>query len=406
MTEEVRLKGFSKRAPLKEVTAWMDQTIRPLGVERVPFRDAADRVIAEDIIASRSVPAFARAAMDGYAVRAASVPGALTVSAELTAADQADRALAEGQAIRIMTGAAIPDGADAVVMVEDTRIEGDRVEIGIATAAGRHILKVGEDILQGTTVLKAGRRLRPQDVAMLVQAGALEVAVRRKPRVVILPTGTELLSTGRTPAGSQVVESNSFMLEVLARRDGADPVLHPIVEDDMGRIAEVMTESRADVLVVTGGSSIGREDFAPVVANNVGEVAFHGIALKPGSSTGIGRVGATWVVLGPGYPVAAFVAWELVVAPLLARLLGTPRRWPYARTQARLAEGYRKKAGRTEFVRVTVEWPDGGIAQPVATVLPGGSAILSTLTAGDGFLLLDDEDGPLSAGDEVIVHLF
>ncbi len=404
MTEEVRLKGFSNRAPLDDVLGWIRAHVRPLGVERITFRSAEDRVLAQDVISRVNVPAFRRAAMDGFAVRTADLPGTLSIVGELTAAKQAEHALVPKTAVRVMTGARIPDGADAVVMVEHATTEGQQVGIAAAVPPGQHILRVGEDIADGEPVLTAGRWLKPQDLAMAVQAGALEFTVRRKPRVLIMPTGSELLKTGETPGASQIVESNTFMLEALARRDGAEPLLHPIVLDDRDAMKAVMRDSGADVLLVSGGSSVGREDFAPVVANEIGDVAFHGVALKPASSTGVGRIGNTWVILGPGYPVAAYVAWDLIVRPLIFRLLGTAERWPYRTTTARLAAPYAKRAGRTEIVRVEIQ--RNGDSLPTATVLPGGSAILSTLTRGSGFLCLPDAQGPLETGDNVEVHLF
>ena len=402
MTDEVRLKGFSRRAPLADLLAWIDEQVQPLGVERVAFRDAYDRVLAEDVLSRVNVPSFARAAMDGYAVRSADTPGTLALRGDLMAADQAAVPIGEREAMRVMTGARIPDGADAVVMVEHATVADEQVEVQDPSAVGKHILRVGEDIEAGRLVLENGRRLRPQDLSMLVQAGALEVTVRRRPRVMILPTGTELLPTGERGDSNQVVESNSFMLEALARRDGAEAFKHPITPDDPETLRQIMQDCRADVLVVSGGSSVGKEDFAPVIANEIGQVAFHGVALKPASSTGIGRIGQTWVVLGPGYPVAAYVAWDLVVRPLINRLLGTPDRWPYETITAELYAPYNKRVGRTEIVRVKLE--DG--VPPRVTVLPGGSAILSTLTDGDGFLCLPDALGPLEAGAAVDVHLY
>ncbi len=402
MTEEVRLKGFSRRAPLADFLSWIDAQVTPLGTERVPFRDAYDRILAQDVLSKVSVPSFRRAAMDGYAIRAHDVPGTLALRGELMAADSARAPVGPGEAMRVMTGARIPDGADAVVMVEHAKLDQERVDIASATTPGKHILRVGEDIEAGKPVLERGRRLRPQDLAMLVQAGALEVTVRRRPQVMILPTGTELLPTGERAEGSQVVESNSFMLQALARRDGAEAYLHPIAPDDREQMKAIMQSCRADVLVVSGGSSVGKEDLAPVVANEVGEVAIHGLALKPASSTGIGRIGNTIVVLGPGYPVAAYVAWDLVVRPVINRLLDTPDRWPYEVVTAVLDAPYPKRRGRIEVVRVVLNDDE----PPLATVLPGGSAILSTLTAGDGFLCLPEELGPLAAGDPVDVHLY
>ena len=422
MTEEVRLKGFQRRAPLSDVLAWIEAEVSPLGSERVTFRDAIGRVLAEDVIATRNVPSFPRAAMDGYAVRAADVPGTLALRGELVAAAQPTRGLGEGETVRVMTGARIPAGADAVVMVEHATaktaagepVDGAEADVDAvaqvsterSASSGQHILRIGEDVDKGSTVLTAGRWLRPQDVAMLVQAGALEVTVRRRPRVVIAPTGTELVATGRPTEGSQVVESNAFMLAELARRDGADPILHPIIRDDLATLEAAMVSSRADVLLLTGGSSVGREDLTPVVARRTGDVAFHGIALKPASSTGLARIGDTHVVLGPGYPVAAYAAWDLVVRPLVLKLLGTADRWPYATTRGVMVDPYPKKVGRSEFVRVVMARAENDDRPAQVRVLPGGSAILSTLTRGDGFLLLPDEQGPLRSGDAVDVHLF
>ncbi|MEM7675194.1 MAG: gephyrin-like molybdotransferase Glp [Myxococcota bacterium] len=401
MTEEVRLKGFGRRAPYREVYDWLQTAVTPLGVERVSFREAVGRVLAQDVRARGDVPRFARAAMDGYAVRARDIPGALRLQGELMAADSSEHGVKAHHTLRIMTGARIPDDADAVVMVEHATVEGDIVRFDSPTPAGQHILRVGEDIADGQVILPAGRRLRPSDTAMLVQAGVFEVAVRRRPRIVILPTGTELQPVGVPLTANQVPETNSFMLEALAHRDGAEPVLHPIVHDDVDTLRRAMVSSGADILLLSGGSSVGSEDYAPVIANEVGQVAFHGIALKPGSSTGIGRIGSTWVVLGPGYPVAAFTAWELLVRPLIFALLGTADRWPYPKRKGRMAAAYKKRPGRTELARVVLN--DGD--PPLVTPLPGGSALLSTLTNADGFLLLDDDTGPLNVGDEVTVHV-
>jgi molybdopterin molybdotransferase len=397
---DVRMKGFAKRSRVSEAHALIEQRVQQLGVERVPFSSAFDRVLAEDVLANRNVPEHPKSAMDGYAVRAADLPGTLEVIGEIKAAEQLGKVVGEKQAVRIMTGAKVPDGADTVVMAEDSRLEGDRVTIAIAPQAGQHILRTGEDLEAGKPVLTAGRRLRPQDVSMLVTVDALEVAVRRRPRVRIVPTGTELVRAGTRATGSEVVESNSFMLQGLAVRDGAEPILHPIVRDDPALLERALREPGADVIVMTGGSSVGKEDFGPVVMRRIGELPIHGVHAKPASPTGIGFLGSTAVVLAPGYPVASYVAWDLFVRPIVQRLLGVPMHWPYARTKARLAKPFKKPEEQTMIVRVVLG--DDG----VATALPGGAALLSTITRAAGFVLAPEGVGEIAAGAEVDVHLY
>ena len=293
---DVRMKGFKSRASVIEARTLICERTAPLGLERVPFRTAGGRILAEDVVADRNVPPHDRSAMDGYAVRAEDVLAAtdsavtLKVIGEIKAAEQLEKRVAAGEAVRVMTGAKIPDGASAVIMVEDTEDGGDTVVIKRSASDGQHILKTGEDLMANKPVLSAGRTLRPQDISMLVTVGALEVAVQRKPRVRIVPTGTELVRAGQKPTGSEVVESNSFLLEGLALRDGADPVLHPIVQDDRETLTRVLTEPGADLIVVTGGSSVGKEDYAPVIVRELGELPIHGVHVKPASPTGIGFI--------------------------------------------------------------------------------------------------------------------
>ena len=401
---DVRMKGFTKRTSVTDAWALIEARVGPLGSERVPFRSALGRILAEDVTADRNVPPHPRSAMDGYAVRSADLPGTLEVLGELMAAEVFEGTLGRGQAMRIMTGAKVPDGADCVVMVEDTRAEEDRVVIDGAAAPGQHILQTGEDLREGKVVLARGRRLRPQDLSMLVTVSALEVLVRRRPRVRIIPTGTELVRAGVRPTGSQVVESNSHMLEALALRDGAEVAVHPIVSDDRELLARALQEPGADVVVVTGGSSVGLEDYAPVVVRELGELPIHGIAVKPASPTAIGFLGRTAVVLAPGFPVASFVAWDLFVRPILQRLAGAPVRLPYEKTRVRLTQPYEKPPQRVDVARVVLHPSSDGPA--LASVLPGGAALLSTVTRADAFLLLEAGTGRFEAGTELDAHLY
>lgn len=405
-TADVRMKGFGKRASVEEVVALIEARVRPLAPERIPFRTCAGRVLAEDIVAPRDVPPHPRAAMDGYAVRAADVPGTLTIAGEVTAAGRFEGRVGPSQAVRIMTGAPVPAGADQVVMVEETSADGGRVTVRAPAKPGQHVMETGADLRAGQAVLGRGRRLRPADIAMLASVGALEVAVHRRPRVRIVPTGNELVPPGTRPEGSQVVESNASMLEALAVRDGGEPTIHPIVPDDPALLRRAIggeLES-AEVVVVTGGSSVGREDYPPVVLREIGELPIHGVDVRPASPTGVGFIGETVVILAPGYPVASYVAWDLFVRPAVQRLAGAPVALPYPTTAATLGREHHKPRSRLEVLRVTLhEGPEGG---RIATVLPGGAGLLSTLTRADGFVLFPAGADQFSEGAPVEVHLY
>ncbi len=403
MSKDVRMRGFQSRSTVDEVNAVIDERVGPLGTERLPFNLALGRILAEDIRAIANVPPHRKSAMDGYAVRAADTPGKLEVVGELMAADRFDGTVGAKQAVRIMTGAKVPDGADAVVMVEKTTLEGRTVDVQADLREGNHVLAIGEDLTEGAVVLADGRRLRPQDVAMLVSVGALEVSVRRRPRVRLIPTGTELVRVGAPNPEKKVVESNSFMLQALAERDGAEVILHPIVLDDKEALRAAMVEPGADLIVMTGGSSVGAEDLGPVVAREIGELPVHGVHMKPGSPTGVGFIGGTPIVLSPGYPVAAMVAWDMFARRIVQRLAGATVRLPYPSIRAKLAAPHKKPEGRTELQRATVEHTPEG---PVATVIRGGAALLSTATRAAGFIVMPNGVAQLDAGAEVDVHLY
>jgi molybdopterin molybdotransferase len=403
-TEDVRMKGFGARASVAEVLSLIAQRVQPLPSERIPFSRALGRSLAETIIPTADVPAFDKSAMDGYAVRAADLPGRLTVVGELMAKDQASASLAPQSAVRVMTGAAIVPGADAVVMVEDTRTEGSLVIIDKAVSPGTHVLRRGEDLGAGRPILRPPRRLRPQDLAMLATVSALEPAVRRRPRVRIVPTGNELVPIGTTARGSEIVESNSFMLRAMAERDGAEVEIHPIVADDAARLRRVLEAPGADLVVVTGGSSVGKQDLGPVVVREAGQLLIHGIHVKPASPTGFGFVGETAVLLAPGFPVASFVAWDLFGREIVERMLGLPPALPYPTRTAKLGKALEKPEGRTDLVRVTLRSDSEGAA--VLTPIPGGAALLSTTTAADGFVLLPAGRARFEAGEVLLVHLY
>ncbi|MBI4818781.1 MAG: hypothetical protein HY791_21100 [Deltaproteobacteria bacterium] len=407
MRADVRMKGFSARTRAADAQRLLADRVPPLSVETIPFRRAHGRFLASPVISDRDVPAEAKSAMDGFAVRSADLPGTLLVVATLMAADRPDLELGAGQAARIMTGARVPSGADTVVMVERTKLSGDSVEIAHTQPSGTNILARGEDFAKGQVVVPKGRRLRPQDVAMAVSAGTLELEVRRRPKVLIIPTGNELVPVG-TPSAGKIVESNSYMLEALAERDGAEVSLHPIVRDRPEQLRDTLLSAEADLIVVTGGSSVGQEDFGPMVVREIGELPVHGIEIRPASPTGIGFIPAAnapekVVVLAPGFPVASLVAWDFFARRALMAMLGADPALPYKTVSARLAEGVTKPDRRLELPRVLLSASESG---PIARIQHGGAALLSTATLGDGFLELPEGRAEFPAGTPLTVHLY
>ncbi|MCI0703151.1 MAG: molybdopterin molybdotransferase MoeA, partial [Planctomycetia bacterium] len=277
---DVRMRGFRDRAEVDAVLALLDSRTVPLAGETVSLRESAGRVLAEALVSEVDVPGFPRAAMDGFAVRAEDTFGAdaynplpLVLIGESLPAKPFTGEVQPGQAVRIMTGAPIPTGADAVLMAEVAQVEANgRVLAREPVSPGRHVGRVGEDVAKGSSVLPAGRLLRPQDVGLLASIGSSTVQVIRQPRVAILVTGNELLPPGAKPEGFKIVDSNSPMLEALAARDGAEVLPVRYLRDDYNSVRDAIRDTDADVILVSGGSSVGAEDHAPRAVAELGEL--------------------------------------------------------------------------------------------------------------------------------------
>jgi molybdopterin molybdotransferase len=401
------MKGFRDRAEVGEVLAVLAERLRPLPAEDVALPEAAGRVLAADVVAEVDVPGFDRAAMDGYALRGEETFGAgpynplefLVVGESLPGRPFAGQ-VASGQAVRIMTGAPLPEGADAVLQAEAAEEAGGRLRVSEAVPPARHVGRRGEDVAAGTTVLQAGRVLRPQDVGVLASVGASPVSVRQRPRVAILVTGDELLPVGSRPKGYQIVDSNSVMLAALVRRDGG--LVEPIqrVPDRREAVAEALTRSAVEVVLVSGGSSVGQEDHAPRVLAELGELRFHGLALRPAGPTGLGFLGGRPVFLLPGNPVSCLCAYDLFAGPALRRLGGRRMEPPYRTAVLPLAKKLVSVVGRVDYVRVTVR--DGQI-EPLAT---SGASVLSSTTRADGYVLVPRDSEGCPPGERVLVFLY
>jgi molybdopterin molybdotransferase len=408
---DVRMRGFTTRADVEPVIALVRDLARPLGPEEVLLDAAAGRVLATDAAAPRAVPAFARAAMDGYALRGEETFGATDYS-PLTFRLLGDAlpgrpfsgTVGPGAAVRIMTGAPLPAGADAVVMAEyaseGSDPAGAEVSVTEPVAPGRHVGQVGEDIEAGQLLLGAGRVLRPQDVGLLASVGLARVPVIRQPVVRLVITGDELVSPGAVPAGAQIVDSNSLMLEALVRRDGGIPRRDPIVPDRPEAVAAALLDPAGDVVVVSGGSSVGAEDHAPVIVAKHGELLVHGVAMRPSSPFGFGRLDGRLVFLLPGNPVSCLCAYDFFAGPAIRRLGGRNPDWPHRRTRARLAAKIASALGRVDYVRVKLG------EQGVEPLAISGASILSSTTRADGFVIVPRDSEGHAAGDDVTVYLY
>ena len=404
---DVRMRGFAERADVEDVERFLAAHTSVLAAERVPLSDVVGRVLTEDVRAAEPVPSFARSAMDGYALRGEDSFGASDydpIAFEVIGLALPGRAfegcVTKGSAVRIMTGAPLPAGADAVVMAEVASERDGRVFVREPVAPRKNVGAIGEDVKAGEVVLRAGRRLRPQDAGLLAAIGVANARCVRRPRVALIVTGDELLPAGSVPSGHRIVDSNSVVLRALVVRDGGVVLPFEILPDQSERIRNALADTEADVLLVSGGSSVGQEDHAPRLVAELGSLDFHGVAMRPSSPAGVGRVHSRWVFLLPGNPVSCLCAYEFFAGPTIRALGGRSRAWPHRRVRVPLARKISSQVGRVDYVRVAIE---GGKAVPLATA---GASILSSTVRADGCVLVPRSLEGMAEGAEVEVLLY
>lgn len=391
--------------PVGEALATVCGAARVLGAERVGLAAALGRVAAEDVRSTRAVPAAANSAMDGYAVRhadLATLPARLRIVAVEPAGTVVDRAVEPGTAIKLFTGSVVPVDADTVVKVEDTQASGDVVVVRAAPARGANVRAAGEDIAAGSTVVARGTPLGPADVGVLASVGCATVLVHRRPTVAIVSTGSELVEVDEVPGPGQVVNSNAYTLAAAACAAGATATVLPIVRDREADIhASLLEASRADVVLTSGGVSVGDLDLVKDALDALGvERLFWQVAQKPGKPLAFGRLGDRLVFGLPGNPVSALVCFHLYVRPALRRLQGH-RRLHAPLVEASLARSVRKAKALTEFVRVQLAWTDDGW---IATPLPSqSSGVLTALGSGAALLVGPPALDELPAGGRYAV---
>lgn len=405
--DDVRMRGFHERATVGQVCEWLDAKCRKFGLEEVSPASAFGRVLGSPVISSLDVPSFDRSAMDGFAVRGAETTGAgdyNLLNLRLIGQSLPGRPFAgevvSGTAVRIMTGAPIPAGANAVLPAEFAREVGERVELSVAIAPGRNIGRRGEDVAAGQTVLESGRRLRPQDIGLLASIGIRTVSVVKRPRVRVLATGDELATPGEHREPFQIFDSNSPTLLALIARDGGDLESARRVPDDRAAISAALTEPGADIILVSGGSSVGAEDHAPSVLSEVGALPIHGVAMRPSSPTGIGHIGDVLVFLLPGNPVSCLCAYDFFAGRAIRQLGGRSSDWPYRRRRAIVGSKVVSSVGRVDYCRVRIE------SERVEPISTSGASILSSTTRAAGFVIVPAELEGYAPGAEVEVFLY
>lgn len=407
--DDVRMRGFAHRHTVEAALAWLDAQLGPPRTEILPLRMAASRVLAAPVVSDVDVPGFDRATMDGYAVIAESTEGAtsynrlpLVVIGDSLPGIPFRGAVGIGQGVRIMTGAPLPPGCDAVLPAEwADHVAATQATVSAlaAVSPGKHVGRRGEDIVRGTTLFHPGRVLRPQDLGVLSSAGVGEVRVCSRPRVRLVVTGNELLPSGSQPHGYRVVDANGPMLAALVERDGGLVDFPGLVPDENDAILDAL-QADADVIVVSGGSSVGIEDLAPAILGRHGDLAIHGIAMRPSSPTGLGRLGDRLVLLLPGNPVSCLCAYDVFAGRAIRALGGRTKAWPYRPMRANLARKISSPIGRMDYVRVRVV--DGAV-EPLAV---GGASVLSSTTRADGFVIVPDDSEGWAPGAEVDVWLY
>ncbi len=393
---------------IDEARARVLAAVSPLPTEVVPVADALDRVLAEDVVAAADVPAFANSAVDGFAVRAHEGAASYALVGESRAGRPSSAEVGPGEAVRISTGAALPAGAEGVVMLERSAEPGDgTVALDAGARTGDHVRGAGEDVRAGATVLRAGTLLGPTEIGVAVVAGRGELRCARRPRVAVLATGDELRPPG-TPLGpGELHDSNSVGLAALARRAGAEVVLRRAVGDTPEATRAAVAEARAaiaaalgqaDVLVLSGGVSVGPHDHVkPALEAEGVRQGFWRVALRPGKPTWFGTRGEQLVFGLPGNPVSAMVCFLLFARPALRALVGAPAGVP--RGRARLAVAIPRHPDRDECVRVTLR---DGIADPTGAQ---GSHRLTSMLGADAYALVLRGAGEAAAGEEVDVEL-
>ncbi|MBV7436049.1 molybdopterin molybdotransferase MoeA [Aeromonas sp. sif2416] len=402
--------GFDTGAllPLSDALQGMlDQLACCCDSEQLPLPEALDRILAEEIVSPLSVPPFDNSAMDGYAVRLADLAAGapLAVAGKAFAGQPYQGDWPAGHCIRIMTGAPVPEGTEAVVMQEEAQVEGELVRFLTQPRPGQNIRRRGEDLAEGARVLAVGLRLSPRELPLLASLGIASVRVRHPLKVAIFSTGDELKPVGTPLAHGDIYDSNRYGVKAMLARLGCECLDLGIIPDDPAQLRAAFLEAdrEADALITTGGVSVGEADFTKQLLEELGEIGFWKLAIKPGKPFAFGRLPNAWFFGLPGNPVSAMVTFDQLVKPALARLAGQTLAAPL-RLAATVTEPLKKSPGRLDFQRgILTQGPNG---LEVRSTGSQDSGVFSSLSRANCYIVLEQERGKVAAGETVTVEPF
>lgn len=404
----VRFRGFQKLTPLDEALKLFLEAakIKKPKTTVVPLDSALNRVLAEDIIAPNDAPRFDRSAVDGYAVKAEDTFEASQFKPKILKITLSDE-IREKQAKPVWTGNPVPKGANAIIMLENTKKINGEIEVWMPVTPGENISRRGEDVKKGETALKAGILLKPQHLGLLAALGVSQVRVFEKPKVAILATGDELADFGSNLSEGKVFETNRLTLSALCRELGAEPIDLGIAKDDASEILEKIKTGleKADIIITTGGTSVGVSDLVPETVNKIGKpgVIVHGIAMRPAMPTALAVIDDKPIIILSGNPVAAMIGFEVFAKPLILRILGVKGKIG-CMVKAKMTKKVATALGRKTFVRVRVfQSGEEILAEPISAK---GSGLISTMTRANGYIIVPENREGLKESEPVLVHLF
>ncbi len=408
-------KGFKKLTdPDQALKLFMDNVnISPRGIELVDIRDALNRVLSEDIISPTDSPPFNRAAMDGYAVRSVDVSGAsetnpirLRVIGESKTGEPFKGVVREGEAVRIDTGAEMPEGADAVVMVEYTRRSGDYIDVYRAVAPYQNVSLKGEDVRKGDMVAYAGIPLTPFDLAAIASLGIRKVKVYSRPRIAIASVGNELVEIGSDLGEGQIVETNRLMIKGMISEYPIKIVDYGILKDEVNDLRNFFLDAvdKSDLIIAMGGTSMGKGDLVAKVLMEIGNIIVHGVALYPARPVILASIKGKPVIGLPGYPVAAAIAMHVFGRPIVESLCGISGYRIDSRFKGVLSRRAPSRLGLRHYARGRLKFKDGKIIiEPVAM---GGAGVLTSLSLADGYIIVPEDREGYEAGEEAELILY
>jgi molybdopterin molybdotransferase len=402
-----RLKGFKKLTNIDTALSNFLEKLKPktLSSEKIPIQEALGRVTAEDTRAKYNLPPFDRSAVDGYALKAKDTFGVSAFNPKTFKLTK--NQVGKNEAWELWTGNPVPAGADAIVMLEYTKKSEGKIELATAVTPGANISKMGEDVKKGDVAVKAGTRLNPHHLGLLAALGETHVDVVRKPKVAILATGNELVELGQKLEHGKIVETNRLIFSSMCIELGAEPKKLGIAKDDLEEIVAKINKGLdwADVVITTGGTSVGYPDLVPTAVNQIGKpgVIVHGVAMRPGMPTALAILQDKPVFILSGNPVAATIGFEVFARPVLLRLVGIKKE-PRPVIRAKLTRRVAASLGRRVFLRVRVIEKEGVFfAEPVRIK---GSGVLTTMTRANGYVIIPENREGTEEEEPVDVHLF